>query len=436
MPSPPSSPPASPSSSSPSSSPQPRRGPTNGIFRNGNWLCNCEPPRLATLWQVKKEKSKYKGEKFYGCPIKKGEGNLCDMFVLMDEAGQRQREAFNSNGRSEKKRQTTIHESFTPRKSKQELGEQVPAAETSDLQAVDNEASTSNPAPPSTTAESSTLGKGPYSGVGHISDASDTSSSEDEDGGRINSPTPRIPKSTSTLQSSTMARTPTTQPIGSKRKRPSEEEDLLDDLSASGEEELAAVTDRSSKAASTAGKRHDAPITPSVPRTTDMANGLPTPSDTKGKSVKRVLFAKDESTRNGAKRQCLDAGELFGTTATIDSTSTSPAKMVSEVMDLLKEEKITPAARNAVRETLWTYAKQAKGYELGRDVSRKAIKELEERCAQLRAELDASRAENDGLRTKNENLEKGRKKGRDGLLDLWDNLEKTREGAMELWNKV
>ncbi|KAI0528505.1 hypothetical protein GGR58DRAFT_495742 [Xylaria digitata] len=432
MPSPPSSPPSSSSSSSPSSPPQPRQGPTNGVFRNGNWFCNCEPPRLATMRQVKKETSKHKDKKFYGCPINIGEGNRCNMFVLMEEAEQRQRESFKSNGRTEK-RQTTIHESFTPRKLKREPGERVPEIETTtDLQTVDNEASTSNPALTSTLGGG---GKGPYSGLGDIYGTSDTSSDEDEDEERINSPTPRITKNTTTLQSSTMAKTPTT---SSKRKRSSGEEDLLDDLSASGAEELAAATDRSSKAAGTAGKRRDAFTTPSGMRMTDMDNGMPTPSDTKGKSVKKVLFAKDESTAS-SKRQCLGADELFGTNATIDSTaspSINPANMTSEVMDILKEERITFATRSAVRRTLQKYANQAMGYERGRDVSRKAMKELEERCAQLQAKNDSLQAENESLKTKNNNLEKGREEGRTGLMDLWDNLEKARDGAMELWNRV
>ncbi|KAI0416098.1 hypothetical protein F5X98DRAFT_344711 [Xylaria grammica] len=433
-----SSPPSSTPSSSPSSSPQSHQGPANGVFRNGSWLCNCEPPRLATIRQVRKETSKHKDKKFYGCPTNEGEGNRCNMFVLMEEAKQRQWESFKSSGRSEK-RQTTIPETLTPRKVKREPRKRTPVIEFVDLETVGDEASTSksarastsNPAPPPrsqlgppATAETSTLrgsGEGPLLEQGDIYDTSSSSSDEGE-GGTSN----RTANST-TLQPSAMSKTHTTQPAGPKRKR-SDQEDNYDEFSTSGEEEFMAVGDRYSKSASTLGKYRDPFITPSTVRTTDVEHGLPTPSQTKGKSVNKKLFESEgnRSDTADAKRQRLDPDKglqthLFGTDKTIDPTPSSstsspapasprvnPTHLTSEIMDLLKKEEITFATRCAVRSALRKYGDQAKGYERGRDVSRKAIKELEERCARLQARVD--------------NLENGRRECRIALMDLWSRV--------------
>ncbi|KAJ2988671.1 hypothetical protein NUW58_g3853 [Xylaria curta] len=366
------------------------------------------------------------------------------MFVLIEKAEQRQREYFKSNGRSEK-RQTTIPESLTPRKVKRKLGKRAPAIDIIDLETVGDgattsesaTASTSNPAPPppsrpepSTMAETSTLkssGKGSYSGLGNIYD---TTSDEGEDrwGGSNRT------ANNTTLQPSAVAKTSFTQLVKLERKHEAREEENYDEFSTSGEEELIAVGDRCSKTASTLGKHREPFITPSKVRTTDIENGLPTPSHTGRRSVKKLLFENESNCSNNnnianAKRQRLDPDkslgtQLFGQDKTINlalssSTSpelpaspasprTNPANLTSEIMDLLKEEDIPFATRSAVRKALQKYENQAKGYQCDGDGSRQAIKELEDHCEQLQARIDS--------------LENGREECRAGLRDLWDRI--------------
>ncbi|KAI1756997.1 hypothetical protein F4782DRAFT_480774 [Xylaria castorea] len=400
----------------------------NGVFRNQRWLCNCDP-RLDAVVKVVTQNPKNHGKRFYSCP-RYGKGNHCDMFLFTEDAQTRELECLMSNGRSEK-RQTTLLESMTPSKGKQRMEDATALAEVDDPQVVDNVASTSKSATVSTsnlaplprssintssTTRSSTLKDSNESTLPRPEGFYDTTSDEDEDEEENRSPTSR-----------TVATTPANGPTGSKRKRSFEEEDLLDDLSSGGEEELVAVTESSSKTASTLSKQHNTFITPSATRTADMIqNGLPTPSLTKGKSVKKVLFKDEvagESSTNGAntnaKRQRLEdsttptshASRLFGTDAIIGpSSSPSPplpssTNLTSEVMGLLKNEDITPAVRSEVRRTLEKYVNQAKGYERGRDASRKAIKEVEDRTAVLRQKVD--------------DLERSRQELRTQLMEIW-----------------
>ncbi|KAI1428189.1 hypothetical protein F5Y12DRAFT_734071 [Xylaria sp. FL1777] len=407
--------PSSPSPSPPSSAQQASHDAPNGLFRQGVWLCDCEPRLRATVRYITKSTSKHKGKRFYGCPTSGNEGNRCNMFVLIEDAQRRERESLMSNGRSEKKqkKQTTLPDSYTPRKVNQDQATRSPVREVIDLDGVSDGASPANSAPSP-----------------QDPDIYDTSSDDEVE----EEVAPLTPSRTTnhTLQPSAMARTPTTRASGSKAKRPSDEEDFLDDLSTSGAEEMVAAVERSSKTTTKQGKQREAPVTPSTARTTNVENGLPTPSLTVGRSTKKPhsnIPAGGESSHSGAtkaKRQRLDATEgarLFGTDATIGPmTSSSPpppplsspppttapapgSDVTSEVMDLLKDENIAPATRNAVRKALDKYVNQAKGFERGRDVSRKAAKEAEDRSARLQEKVD--------------DLERARSELRTQLMDLW-----------------
>ncbi|KAI3343173.1 hypothetical protein F4824DRAFT_133571 [Ustulina deusta] len=431
------SPPSSPQSSHSSNSPQPvSDNPPSGLFRNGDWLCDCEPRLRATVRYIKKSTSKNKGKRFYGCPTGTGEGNRCNMFVLVEEAQRRERECLLSNGRSEKKRQTTLPESYTPRKLKQGAGKRLPVNEIIDPEAVGDGPSTSNSTPPPPpggpnkppeTAETSNLKDSNQDPGSEPETVYDTTSEEDEDEREIYRRTPSR-ATNNTFQSSARARTPTTQATGSKMKRPFSDEDLLEDLSASGAEEMVAAMERSSRAAIRLGKKREL-ITPNMVRTTDMGNGIPTPSRTVGKTAKKLFPEGSERSHSGSphrKRQRLnetEGGRLFGTDAIIAPTTSSPpspspapatapgtdpAQLTSEVMGLLKDENITFATRHAVRKTLEKYVNLAKGYERGRDASRKAVKEAEARSARLQEKVN--------------DLELGRQETKTIIMDLWHQI--------------
>jgi hypothetical protein len=168
----------------------------------------------------------------------------------------------------------------------------------------------------------------------------------------------------------------------SKRKRPAaEEEDLFDDLSSDGKEELSMLAETPS----TLGRHRDAFITPSRLRTTDMGNTLPTPTFTT--SVKKVLF-KDPITAATTPQQPLTerSGEFLFGTPTVIGTPAAPrtpatpgtnlANLTRDVMALLEKENISNSARTAVWNTLNKYTAQAKGLEKGRDIARESVKEL------------------------------------------------------------
>ncbi|KAI8946077.1 hypothetical protein F4801DRAFT_91533 [Xylaria longipes] len=420
-------------SPSPPSTPQSPQNPKHGVFRNERWLCNCDPRLDAVVKTVSKNTKNY-GRRFYACP-KFGQGNYCDMFLFVDDAKPRNQKCLMSNGRSEK-RQTTLHESMTPSKGKRRSEDATTLAEVDDPQAVINGASTSK----SETASTSNMAPLPSSSDNPPSTLKgssrpddfydDTTSDEDADGDDEEAGNHTSHTTTNdNLRSSAIAATPTTQLTGSKRKRPSqEEEDFLDDLSSDVEKELVAVTEQSSRTISTLGKQRDAFITPSATRTTSMMqNGLPTPSLTKGNSVKKVLFKDDVAAEScsinataSPKRRRLqedglptsDASRLFGTDATIGPSPSPPpalnTDLASEIMGLLKDEDITPSVRKEVRKTLEKYVNQAKGYELGRDVSRKAVKEAEDRAAALQQRIDG--------------LERARQDLRSQLMEIWQRV--------------
>ncbi|KAI1750781.1 hypothetical protein F4782DRAFT_507860 [Xylaria castorea] len=361
---------------SPSSPPQSRQAPMNGQFRNGIWYCNCKPPRPARFQVVKKETSEHIYKPFYGCPVNGTEGNRCTMFVLADDAEQRQWECFKSSGRSEK-RQTTILESFSLSKAKRTPGKSAPVIETIDLEALGDESTTlpsaaaltSNPASPSgsqlepsSSAETSTLkdsSENPYSGLGDIYDASPI---EDEIEGGLNNRT----SNNTTLQPSGMAETAIGKRPGSASKRKAQNGEL--------------------------GRHRNPFITPTTVRTTDMENGLPTPSRTNINSVIRLLF-EDESSRTSAanaKKQRLGPDkaqetDLSGLDLAILSSvpaspNNSPANISSEITDLFKDVDMATETREAVQ---------------------KAISIFEDRYAALQARVD--------------NLENGKRRAKRGL---------------------
>ncbi|KAI3328918.1 hypothetical protein HD806DRAFT_266157 [Xylariaceae sp. AK1471] len=430
-----SSPPSPPSSPS---SPTTRVRPSNGQFRNGSWYCNCPKPRKAYILRVTANTKNY-GRLFYTCPIdpEEGKGNSCRFFLLHDDAEKRQKKCFWSNNRSEM-RQTTLHDSITPRKGKQAAvnGALTPAlaAALTSTSALPPRSTTG----PSTTAESSTL-KGSSEGTPEqpVNIYDTTSDEEEEEKEGIKSPTKSrtTTNNNNNLQAGTIAQTPTMPSTGSKRKQPADDvEDLFDNLSADTEDEWIAMTEKSSKTRSTHGRHDDTSLTPTAPRNTnaDMETGLATPL-TKGKSpVERILFppgnpgesscsaptplTKGKSpverilfpprnpgesscgTSNAAKRQRLETAATIPSSSSSSSSSTTPqvtpAEPTREVMVLLNDAKISDSLRNKVRRTLDKHAAQTK--------------ELKRRNAELNARV--------------EELEQGNKSTKTKLLNLFQEL--------------
>ncbi|KAI1820336.1 hypothetical protein F4861DRAFT_523377 [Xylaria intraflava] len=420
----------------------PQRNPpldmTNGVFQNGAWHCKCG---LIARKKTVRTNSKNYGRCFYKCRTDRDEGNWCDFFLWVDDAERRERAVFLSNGRSEK-RQATLLESITPRKGKTK-GKQG-AGRSSDLPVVvAGSAHTAAASKPDLVASPRDSERVPAAAGGlTVKEGGETSSrpgnhqlttsdeEEEDDEEEISSPTRSHAARHNNLQPSAMAKTPTTSAASFKRKRPLlEEQDLLDELSSGGEEELVAMSEISSK-------QYSAFTTPTAPRTADIKDGMPTPSLTQGRSTKKVLFKGveggegGEGGTSGAKRQRLEgetpshAARLFGTNAVIDAAAASssptpqtpfhttpdlnPDNLTKEVMELLKDANLTKSVRGAVRTVLERYAAQAKGYERGRDTARKAAKEAEERAGRLQAKIDA--------------LESSRQELRTQLMDTWSKL--------------
>ncbi|KAI0523948.1 hypothetical protein F5B22DRAFT_643055 [Xylaria bambusicola] len=291
--------------------PQPRQGSSKGQFRNGVWFCDCKPPLPARLRFVIDDTYKNKGKQFYGCPVNEKEGNRCTMFVLIDEAKRRQWECFKSSGRSEK-RQTTILESFSLSKTKLPQCKGAPVMEVVDLETLDNESKA--------LMSAATLTSNPVSPVGNQFEPS--SSVE-----------------TSTLKENTES-------------PHSELGDIFGATAIEGESERAL---ESCAAINSTLKRI---------RTTDTANGLPTPSRTNMMPVARLLF-QHESNRTDAtstKRKRVGSNEpqeseIFGPNLSIllsapASPNTSPANMWSEIMDLFRDVDMTTETREAVQKAL------------------------------------------------------------------------------------
>ncbi|KAI1176234.1 hypothetical protein F4777DRAFT_284752 [Nemania sp. FL0916] len=329
----------SPSPPSSQNAPDPR----SGEFLNGTWRCNCQPRQVATIKTVNTNNKNY-GKRFYTCPRKREEQNRCDMFILLDDARQRELDSILSNGRSEK-RQMTLLEAMTPRsKEKRDAGDTTPPTENDDANAAVDGGSTPKPAaaalpstaPPmwaaagsSASAFSSTLKSSTQDIPERSAEFYDTTSDEEED--ETTHTTNNNNNKESVQPSALPINTPNTSTNGAankgKRRFQEDEDDFLDDLSSGGEEELVAVTERSCKSA----RHHNAYTTPSLARAIDLENGLPTPSLTKGKSVKKVLFKDvvetDESSGSDtrpSKRRQLGNGTAAGGSAPAGAATTLP----------------------------------------------------------------------------------------------------------------
>ncbi|EPE36401.1 hypothetical protein GLAREA_05739 [Glarea lozoyensis ATCC 20868] len=75
-----------------------KNAPLKGLFKDGIWLCNCDPRLPASHFQVKKE-GPNKGKWFYTCQESKESG--CGFFLWDDAAVGREKQVVMKNSRSE-----------------------------------------------------------------------------------------------------------------------------------------------------------------------------------------------------------------------------------------------------------------------------------------------------------------------------------------------
>ncbi|KAI5923237.1 hypothetical protein F4810DRAFT_669469 [Camillea tinctor] len=328
----------------------PSKVPPNGVFRNGTWLCNCQP-RLAALQFTVKRDTENRGRSFYTCPRERGKENQCDFWLWAEDARARETSAlFGTPSRRGILKQMTLHESITPRKEKRHWTEKTPISGAAELAEL---------------------------GVAQGESASVSNSQKEA----------KEESSPSHIKLGTVAARKEAPCAGSKRKR-DEEEDDYGDFSSGEEEELVALTDQSTR-------YRDALATPAAaPRSAAVDEGIPTPLTER--PTRRVLFAVPES--SATKRQRTDdlsssssqpsssSGSSSSPSSSQQQQHTTPSAgdtLTSEVMALLRDQPIDEPVLRAVRVALDRHAAKARGLERGRDAAREAIKRAENRIAEL-----------------------------------------------------
>lgn len=431
------------------------------------------------------------------------------MFLPLEEASERAREYLKSNGRSEK-RQTTLLETMMPGSSSYSRARQQRAGGASHPAP----SSTAGPAAadddePSATAVTSTL-KGSSAATTTPSSSArsaefyDTTSEEGDSGEETNGAARSSRAANGDyedwfLRRGVMARTPTAatsqQSTGGKRKRSAQDDDYLDQLSSGGEEEWVAVTEMSGRTTDMdtgtgtgTGKRthdrhRDAFVTPSAMRVTDVENGMPTPSLTKGKSVMKVLFKDVETSdeegerrHTGAetakkRRRFDDDGELaaksevpstststsvrlWGTDATIDSTLTltpstssgssagecptpqnsTPAVPTSTTAPLRLPRGAAADPANLTREVLGILRDHGVAAAVREEVRKTLVKHANQAKGYERGRDAARKTAKEavdraaGLQARVEELERSRQEARAALMSM-------REKLMGIWEK-
>ncbi|KAI1844285.1 hypothetical protein JX266_009576 [Neoarthrinium moseri] len=433
----------------------PTKQPLDGLFTNGQWYCNCQPRLPAIQFQVKK-KTKNKGRWFYTCQVDKtkgktGEPQNCGFFLWAENARLREEGAVLGNSTTEpggtqagslrtpkKLVQTTLSASVTPREEGPRHWTHrtgvTPIAELEKQIGGATSAGTGDTAQSSRTLQQGTAASGSKTTASSRTLDHDFNESDlDTDDEGVN----MIAESASKA-ASPPGKTPTAQDqtpsaaMGSKRKRPifgEDNDDLFGETDSDEERQLAAMTDSSSQSRE---RTRDAFATPAARRPTDIAAGMPTPSLT-DKPVRRVLFADSETPANIGthKRQRVDDSGGYanvGVPSTPSSSqdaampSSSPntpgtpgaslGNITGEIMELLKGQAVDEKVLRQVKTALEKYAAKAKGIELGRDASRKAVKNADARIAQLQMRVA-------DLENKRKLDADARRKMKAGLMELY-----------------
>lgn len=238
-------------------------------------------------------------------------------------------------------------------------------------------------------------GQASGSGTGKVP-VSGSSQSSRHLGGEDAEPTP--PSSSHTLGMETPCPTP------SKRKRSALESrggggdaELFSDLDSDDERQLADMADRSAEKV----RQHTGNIfaTPSHDRAVDAGHGLHTPSVARtlftgpnNKRQKSVSFEQPESLVSGipTPAKTPSTSRVGLQQSTPSSSPADPAHdPADEIMDLLRGSNTDPAILQSVQDKLITSARRTKGLLLGRDSARAALKQKDDRIAQLQERVVA-----------------------------------------------
>jgi flagellar motility protein MotE (MotC chaperone) len=178
-----------------------------------------------------------------------------------------------------------------------------------------------------------------------------------------------------------------------KRKQDDLDDDFFDELSPEEVKKLETIMDKKTSYRSDNVSR-DPYRTPETTRTVDMTGGFPTPS------VTRTLFPDA-----AAKRQKTVSFEQSSASCTISPASTPSAKYIhaqptsspsedewdvaQKVMDVLKHHNLESSVLASVQDVLETFVRKTAGIIKGRATARVALKQRDEKIAQLQNRVAA-----------------------------------------------
>ncbi|KAL6869629.1 hypothetical protein ACO1O0_000955 [Amphichorda felina] len=341
----------------------------DGLFRDGQWWCNCGPRQRAARLQVSDQDKPTWGQWFYRCPDRPS----CNFFLWEDKARLR------------------------------ETG--LPGAQPASDDEEDLELAPRSKRPSFTQRQLTSYGVQVTPGRRRRSH-SDGDMTASSDGGDDH----RRPS-----KGKSVADTPC--PTGSKRKCDALSEDSSGDdsfgqLDSDDERQMAALADTS---ASTSNSKPTAaqpnPKTPSTSsRTVDSLTGLPTPSTARtlfpstascsSKRHKTVSFEEAPETPSKPPTATTAATTPSTANATIPSSSSptptsSPSAIdavhdpTDEVMTLLRPHNLAPPVLQSVRSSIATSVRRARGVALGRDSARAAARDKDARIARLQERVAA-----------------------------------------------
>ncbi|KAG6007793.1 hypothetical protein E4U21_005512 [Claviceps maximensis] len=374
----------------------------NGVWKNGQWWCNCDPRSEATLREVKKE-GPNKGRLFWACRVYP----FCDLFLWREHAdaresrmskgfkhkkGGEEEEFYYYHDDIESEQQVEKHKTPTfTQKPLESFGIQTsPARRLSILDDSDEDADDNAD-----------------------DDADDDGGSESTNASFVSADIMRehaFPSASGTTNPASPS--PTTP--SSKRKRTSttsqgnwENDDSFSDLNSDEERELAELADDSAKKQVVAPKKvsDDVFATPTTGRgAVDIVAGLPTPPVSRtlfpssdGKRPKTVSF-EDPSPSSMLKTPSkmappsttsrpggsISAGASAGTVVSSSPLCGSIQDLANQVMGLIRGQNINPTVFQAVQGRLNTAVKMTNDIIVTRDRALESLKERDERMKKLR----------------------------------------------------
>ncbi|KAG6009180.1 hypothetical protein E4U54_008596 [Claviceps lovelessii] len=360
----------------------------NGIWQNGQWWCNCDPRRQATLREVKKE-GRNKGRLFWACRVYP----FCDLFLWSEDADVRQKRISKFSRQYEDEEQ----------EQEQEQEQEDDDHDTSGQQADKPKTPTFTQKP----LESFGIQTSPARRLSILGPAD-----ADDDGGSDSTNTSfvstDIMREHVSASEATNPASPTTP--SSKRKRTAQDncdnDDNFSDLNSDEERELAEMADDNVQKVAPAPNPKDAVddvfATPATNRgTAKIVAGLPTPPVSRtlfpssdGKRPKTVSFedpSPSSTLMTPSKRPPPSTVPRPGASASTSASTAAPTgpfcdsiqDLANQVMDLIKGQNMDPSLVRSVQGRLNTALHRTKGMAMGRDRALEALKERDERIKKL-----------------------------------------------------